>query len=100
MHIFANTRVAITPHEEAPVVDPVAPVLLALAAILAGAKLGGDLAQRLGQTAVLGELVVRVLPRQLELVRASSVRGGAARHNGVGLGPLRLVPLPFYGGLP
>jgi Kef-type K+ transport system membrane component KefB len=41
--------------------DPVVPVLAALAIILAGAKLGGHLAVRLGQPAVLGELVVGVL---------------------------------------
>src|SRR6267154_2770500 len=75
MHIFANTRVAITPHEEAPVVDPVAPVLLALAAILAGAKLGGDLAERIGQPAVLGELVVGILLGNLDLVGVSWFRG-------------------------
>src|SRR5437763_393108 len=44
-----------------PVADPVAPVLLALAVILAAAKLGGDVAERIGQPAVLGELVVGVL---------------------------------------
>lgn len=41
--------------------DPVAWVALALAIILVLAKLGGDLAMRLGQPAVLGELVVGVL---------------------------------------
>jgi Kef-type K+ transport system membrane component KefB len=41
--------------------DPVAPVLLALALLLTGAKLGGHLAERLGQPAVLGELLVGVL---------------------------------------
>ena len=38
-----------------------APVVLALAVILAAAKLGGDVAERIGQPAVLGELVVGVL---------------------------------------
>jgi Na+:H+ antiporter len=41
--------------------DAVAPVILALAVILAGAKLGGHLAARVGQPAVLGELVSGVL---------------------------------------
>lgn len=41
--------------------DPVAPVVLALAVILLLAKLGGDLAVRIGQPAVLGELVTGVL---------------------------------------
>jgi Kef-type K+ transport system membrane component KefB len=42
-------------------------LVLALAAILAGAKLGGDVAVRLGQPAVLGELVVGVLLGNLDL---------------------------------
>src|SRR5438445_2496621 len=37
--------------------DPVAGLVLALALILLVAKLGGDLASRIGQPAVLGELV-------------------------------------------
>ncbi|HEY6947476.1 MAG TPA: cation:proton antiporter, partial [Gemmatimonadales bacterium] len=41
--------------------DPVAFVALALAVILATAKLGGHLAERLGQPAVLGELLVGIL---------------------------------------
>lgn len=41
--------------------DPVAPLVLALALLLTAAKLGGDLAVRLGQPAVLGELGVGVL---------------------------------------
>ena len=45
----------------------VAIVLLALAVILAAAKLGGDVASRLGQPAVLGELTVGVLLGNLSL---------------------------------
>lgn len=41
--------------------DPSAPVLLWLVIILAGAKLGGDLFDRMGQPAVLGELLAGVL---------------------------------------
>jgi len=41
--------------------DPVASVVLYLAIILTTAKLGGDLAVRLGQPAVLGELIVGVV---------------------------------------
>ena len=41
--------------------DPVAPVVLALAAILLAAKLGGDLAARVKQPPVLGELLAGVL---------------------------------------
>ena len=52
-----------TPHA-----DTFAPVVLALAVILAAAKLGGDVAERIGQPAVLGELVVGVLVGNLPLL--------------------------------
>ena len=42
-------------------VDPIASVALYLTIILLSAKLGGDLASRIGQPAVLGELVVGVV---------------------------------------
>jgi Kef-type K+ transport system membrane component KefB len=48
--------------------DSLAPVVLALAVVLAAAKLGGDLAERVGQPAVLGELVAGVLVGNLTLV--------------------------------
>ncbi|MFL5483697.1 MAG: cation:proton antiporter [Gemmatimonadaceae bacterium] len=48
--------------------DTLAPVVLALAIVLASAKLGGDAAERVGQPAVLGELVVGVLVGNLTLV--------------------------------
>lgn len=48
--------------------DPVAPLLLALAVILIAAKIGGDLATRLGQPAVLGELAFGVLLGNLHLI--------------------------------
>ena len=48
--------------------DTLAPVVLALAVILAAAKLGGDVAQRIGQPAVLGELVIGVLVGNLALI--------------------------------
>ncbi|HKC81424.1 MAG TPA: cation:proton antiporter [Gemmatimonadaceae bacterium] len=48
--------------------DTLAPVVLALAVILAAAKLGGDVAERIGQPAVLGELVVGVLVGNLTLL--------------------------------
>jgi Kef-type K+ transport system membrane component KefB len=47
--------------------DPVAAVVLALTIILVAAKLGGELAVRLGQSAVLGELLVGVLLGNLTL---------------------------------
>src|SRR3989304_7837003 len=51
--------------------DPVTPVLLALTAILAGAKLGGELFERIKQPAVLGELIVGVLLGNLVLLNPS-----------------------------
>jgi len=51
--------------------DPVTPVLLALTAILAFAKLGGELFERIKQPAVLGELIVGVLLGNLVLLNSS-----------------------------
>lgn len=51
--------------------DPVAPVLLALIVILAVAKLGSEIFERLGQPAVLGELLGGVLLGNLVLLNAS-----------------------------
>ncbi|MDP3153197.1 MAG: cation:proton antiporter [Archangium sp.] len=48
--------------------DPAAPVILALAVILVAAKLGGDLATRLEQPAVLGELMVGVVLGNVSLL--------------------------------
>jgi Kef-type K+ transport system membrane component KefB len=48
--------------------DPIAVVVLYLAVILIAAKLGGDLATRLGQPAVLGELVFGILIGNLPLL--------------------------------
>src|SRR6201997_5359152 len=82
-----------------PVVDPVAPVLLALAAILAGARLGGDLAERIGQPAVLGELVVGIVLGNLDLVGGSWFREVAADHTLDVLARLGAVVLLFEVGL-
>lgn len=62
-----------TPPEEARIMepglhaDPVVPVVLALAIILVGAKLGGHLAALLQQPPVLGELIVGVILGNLTL---------------------------------
>ena len=53
--------------EETAHADPVALVVLWLAIILVAAKLGGDLATRIGQPAVLGEIVVGVVLGNLAL---------------------------------
>ena len=54
--------------DAAPHGDTLAPVVLALAVILAAAKIGGDVAERIGQPAVLGELVIGVLVGNLSLL--------------------------------
>jgi Na+:H+ antiporter len=41
--------------------DPVAPLVLTLAALLVAAKVGGEVAMRVGQPAVLGELVAGIV---------------------------------------
>src|SRR5437660_923446 len=87
------------PMRRPPVADPVAPVLLALAAILAGAKLGGDLAERIGQPAVLGELVVGILLGNLDLVGVPWFRGVASDHTIDVLARLGVVLLLFEVGL-
>ena len=48
--------------------DPAAPVVLALAIILVAAKIGGDIAVRVGQPAVLGELLVGVVLGNVSLL--------------------------------
>ena len=48
--------------------DPIASLVLALAIILIAAKLGGDLAVRIGQPSVLGELVAGVILGNLGLL--------------------------------
>jgi Kef-type K+ transport system membrane component KefB len=48
--------------------DPAAPVVLALAVILVAAKFGGDLATRVNQPAVLGELLVGVVLGNVSLL--------------------------------
>lgn len=52
--------------------DPVAGVALLLAVILLAAKLGGDLASRVGQPAVLGELLVGIVLGNLSLAGVST----------------------------
>jgi Kef-type K+ transport system membrane component KefB len=50
--------------------DPIAPILLALIVILAVAKLGSELFERLGQPTVLGELLAGIVLGNLGLLHA------------------------------
>jgi Na+:H+ antiporter len=79
--------------------DPVAPVVLALAVMLVGAKLGGDLAERLGQPAVLGELVAGVVLGNLDLIGVPWFRAAATDHTLNVLARLGVVVLLFEVGL-
>ena len=58
--------------------DPVTVVLLRLAVVLAAAKLGGELAERVGQPAVLGELLAGVALGNADLLGLTGVEGIAA----------------------
>ncbi len=74
--------------------DPIAPVVLALALILVAAKIGGDLASRIGQPSVLGELAFGVLIGNLSLVGFDGLE--PIKHDGTismlaGLGVLILL---------
>jgi Kef-type K+ transport system membrane component KefB len=59
--------------------DPAAPIVLALAIILVLAKVGGDLATRVKQPAVLGELVVGVVLGNLTLL-SEALTGSPLRY--------------------
>ena len=72
---------------------------LALALILVAAKLGGDLAERLGQPAVLGELLAGVLLGNLDLVGVSWFRTLTTDVTLAGLAEIGVVLLLFEVGL-
>ena len=78
---------------------PVGHVVLALAAILAAAKLGGDLAVRLRQPAVLGELVAGVVLANLDLAGVTWFRSLAGDATIELLAQLGVLILLFQVGL-
>ena len=80
-------------------VESGAHLVLALAAILAAARLGGALSERMGQPAVLGELLAGVLLGNLEGAGLGWVRGLAADPTIGGLAGLGAVLLLFEVGL-
>ncbi len=79
--------------------DPVAAVVLALAAILVAAKLGGDLAVRAKQPAVLGELIAGIVLGNLALAGVPWFRGLAADPTIGILAQIGVVLLLFQVGL-
>ena len=76
-----------------------ASLILVLAAVLAAAKLGGHLAERLGQPAVLGELLGGVLLGNLDLVGLGWFRALTGNLALAGLAELGVVLLLFEVGL-
>jgi Kef-type K+ transport system membrane component KefB len=83
----------------APSLDSGAHLVLALAAILTAAKLGGHLAERLGQPAVLGELLGGVLLGNLDLAGIAWFRDLPNDPALAGLAGLGAVVLLFEVGL-
>ncbi len=79
--------------------DGGAQLVLALAVILAAAKLGGDLSERLGQPAVLGELLAGVLLGNLDMAGVGWFRGLTADTTLLGLAEVGVVLLLFEVGL-
>jgi Kef-type K+ transport system membrane component KefB len=79
--------------------DPIAPVVLSLAVILVAAKIGGELATRLRQPAVLGELVVGVILGNLTLVGFHGAEGMASEPTLDMLARLGVLVLLFEVGL-
>ncbi|ODS31675.1 MAG: Na+/H+ antiporter [Candidatus Scalindua rubra] len=55
-HSIEKTDMVIHGHE-----DPIAPILLGIVIILAAAKIGGGIFEKIGQPAVLGELVLGII---------------------------------------
>src|SRR6266699_6389091 len=82
-----------------PHVDALAQVILALAVVLAAAKLGGHVAEWLGQPAVLGELVAGIVVGNLDLVGVPWVRTIAGNGTVDVLAKLGAVVLLFQVGL-
>lgn len=79
--------------------DPLVQVVLRLAVVLVAAKLGGEVAARLGQPAVLGELLAGVVLGNLTLVGIHVLEGLAADPSIETLAGLGVLILLFEVGL-
>jgi Kef-type K+ transport system membrane component KefB len=78
---------------------PVVPVLLGLVVILAAAKLGGEIFERMGQPAVLGELVLGILLGNMALLGFDGFEFLAANQGIEILAQLGVIILLFEVGL-
>jgi Kef-type K+ transport system membrane component KefB len=79
--------------------DAVPTILLTLAFVVVGAKLAGELVERLGQPAVLGELVVGITLGNAALLGGPDTSGLAASETFTVLAELGAVLLLFHVGL-
>jgi Kef-type K+ transport system membrane component KefB len=79
--------------------DAFAPLLLALSVILAAAAIGGWLAERIGQPAVLGELIAGIALGNLGLVGFEGLKSLAANPELAALAELGVIVLLFDVGL-
>jgi Kef-type K+ transport system membrane component KefB len=79
--------------------DAVPTVLLALALVVVGAKLAGELVERLGQPAVLGELLVGIALGNLGLLGGPDTSGLASSETLTVFAELGAVLLLFHVGL-
>src|SRR6266850_2237292 len=77
----------------------VAVVVLALAVMLASAKIGGHLAARIGQPAVLGELVAGVILGNVYLIGIPWFRGYPTNPTIESLAQIGVIILLFEAGL-
>jgi Kef-type K+ transport system membrane component KefB len=99
--LFATLPVLLAGQEHVPTAhaDPVGPVVLALAIILAAAKIAGHLAAHVGQPAVLGELLAGVALGSVDLMGFSWFSGIEADATVNTLASLGVIILLFEVGL-
>src|SRR5689334_9557712 len=71
--------------------DPVAAVVIVLAVLLVAGKLAGELAIRLGQPAVLGELLIGIILGNLGLSWFTAIKSDAIIDVLAGIGVLILL---------
>jgi Kef-type K+ transport system membrane component KefB len=96
---FVNALLLLAAAEDGHGSEAVPTILLALAFVIVGAKLAGELVERLGQPAVLGELVVGIAMGNLTLFGGPETSALAASETFTVLAELGAVLLLFHVGL-